>query len=683
MANGSIITPQFFIPSFPGQLFSCTLVEIDAYSPVNYTPANSQLCGHLSGIDSRFGLINTALTSISATTVTINTYTPVYYNPVDTLLSSHVVAIDANFGNLDRFAPQTMGSQLFTDGDNGTFTANITGINQGGSVTLAQDNSVFHELSGSSLKATSTSTGTRTISHDNSIAFKNGKQYEISVYVFCPAGTSPTGANVSLTVSGTGSIRQVKTIEVNPLIEGKWSKISTRFFSNANQNANVTITITDFTNTNILNFDNLVVSIVPSGIGTQLSPYSFTTLSDFSESIGRAFLDFVDEGGTITTSPLNFTVTVDKSTFIVGGRAYYRNQENVSAASNSDNYLYYDSFNDRYLFKSVAIAATAPKTSDGEIALWKITTDFVGTTGTVDLRNLTPISGLLIPNDSITTAMIQNLAVTDAKMSTTGVSPASYIFSNITVNAQGRITAASSPVTITSVVKNNILQYDSGTGKWVNTANLTLEADASTLINNGTLESPLMRLIGYFDSDPGAGITATSYTAYLQHVVTSTVPDSRLAFVVGGSEYMSLTNIGRLGIGTTVPTAVLHVAVTGGVNTIQAGTDFYVTDTGNIGIGTSTFGTNAAKVVALLNGTAPTTSPVDTVQIWARDIEGVAGKSGAHLRTEDGSIHAFGDYHYFGDPAVDGSWRIGISATAFIIARREAGVWNVKDTILS
>jgi len=68
------------------------------------------------------------------------------------------------------------------------------------------------------------------------------------------------------------------------------------------------------------------------------------------------------------------------------------------------------------------------------------------------------------------------------------------------------------------------------------------------------------------------------------------------------------------------------------------------TFTGNVGVGVSTFGTSANKVLGLLNGTAPTTSPADTVQVWAADRSGVAGKAGIHVRAEDGTVHVLGDY---------------------------------------
>jgi hypothetical protein len=50
-----------------------------------------------------------------------------------------------------------------------------------------------------------------------------------------------------------------------------------------------------------------------------------------------------------------------------------------------------------------------------------------------------------------------------------------------------------------------------------------------------------------------------------------------------------------------------------------------INSAGNVGINVATFGTNAAGVLALKNGTAPTTAPADTLQIYASDVS--AGNS--------------------------------------------------------
>ena len=63
-----------------------------------------------------------------------------------------------------------------------------------------------------------------------------------------------------------------------------------------------------------------------------------------------------------------------------------------------------------------------------------------------------------------------------------------------------------------------------------------------------------------------------------------------------------------------------------------------LTTSANFGLGSNltSFGTNADTVFGIFNGTAPTTSPSDMIQIYSKDI--TAGNAAFHLRIEDGSI---------------------------------------------
>lgn len=67
------------------------------------------------------------------------------------------------------------------------------------------------------------------------------------------------------------------------------------------------------------------------------------------------------------------------------------------------------------------------------------------------------------------------------------------------------------------------------------------------------------------------------------------------------------------------------------------GTRFVIDRSGNIGIGgISSFGSSAAKVIGLGNGTAPTTSPADVFQMYSYDQ--TAGNACPHIRTENGAV---------------------------------------------
>lgn len=59
---------------------------------------------------------------------------------------------------------------------------------------------------------------------------------------------------------------------------------------------------------------------------------------------------------------------------------------------------------------------------------------------------------------------------------------------------------------------------------------------------------------------------------------------------------------------------------------------------GNVGIGTTIFGTSAAKVLGIGTGTAPTTAPADLAQMWVQDINGAAGYAGLHKLTETTNV---------------------------------------------
>lgn len=56
----------------------------------------------------------------------------------------------------------------------------------------------------------------------------------------------------------------------------------------------------------------------------------------------------------------------------------------------------------------------------------------------------------------------------------------------------------------------------------------------------------------------------------------------------------------------------------------------------NVGISTSTFGTNATNTIGVETGVAPTTSPADAFQMYSADQS--AGNACAHFRTENGGV---------------------------------------------
>lgn len=112
-----------------------------------------------------------------------------------------------------------------------------------------------------------------------------------------------------------------------------------------------------------------------------------------------------------------------------------------------------------------------------------------------------------------------------------------------------------------------------------------------------------------------------------------------------GSGYLGITNKA----GATL------VLINGGQGAIGTYTshDFFIStkntarivvkSNGNIGINTSDFGTDAVGVIGIKNGTAPTSSPADMIQLYAED---VAGSSELKVRDEAGNVTTLSPHNF-------------------------------------
>lgn len=189
---------------------------------------------------------------------------------------------------------------------------------------------------------------------------------------------------------------------------------------------------------------------------------------------------------------------------------------------------------------------------------------------------------------------------------------------------------------------NNIAYIQTFNGKNLHINNL----------GNSTILNATTGNVGIRDSDPGRPLVVSGTAS------TGIGLAIRTQLTGGGSGSDRM----ELGFGyNDAPGVVNQPGVIGFVETSAAGQtqgDIYIatrnvtTDTavterlrvtgiGNIGVGTATFGTSAARVLGLFNGTAPSTSPADTVQLWSDDVS--AGNAALFIRGEDGSIASIGD----------------------------------------
>ena len=95
-------------------------------------------------------------------------------------------------------------------------------------------------------------------------------------------------------------------------------------------------------------------------------------------------------------------------------------------------------------------AVTTAKIADANVTTGKIVDANVTTAKVADSAVTTAkiaddaVTSAKIPDDAVTTAKIADDAVTAAKLANTAVTPGSYTLSSVTIDAQGRVTAASS-----------------------------------------------------------------------------------------------------------------------------------------------------------------------------------------------------------------------------------------------
>ena len=131
----------------------------------------------------------------------------------------------------------------------------------------------------------------------------------------------------------------------------------------------------------------------------------------------------------------------------------------------------------------------------------------------------------------------------------------------------------------------------------------------------------------------GAG--ATYHSAYMQfNVITAAgvfapcfqAAEGQLRTAAGTAAFPGISQISDPDTGMWFPAANTLAWSTGGSERMR------IDSSGNVGLGTSTFGTSAATAFAIATGTAPTTGPADTIQIYSTDLS--AGNTMLSLYTE-------------------------------------------------
>ena len=229
-----------------------------------------------------------------------------------------------------------------------------------------------------------------------------------------------------------------------------------------------------------------------------------------------------------------------------------------------------------------------------------------GTTKRISINNILACS----PSATLASATITGAATVGTTLGVTGASTLA------SASVTGDLTAARLIVTGGTIPAN---------GLWLPTTN-TLEFAANSLAQYRI--APL----GVFSWFDGAGGTRMTLNSTGLGVGDSPAAALHAKKILTGTA-SAVTNILRLDSGGSGNTAKItltdgvtadgYITMTGGAAAdqilgfgVNAVNQLVVNVSGNVGIGVTTFGTSAAKVLGLANATAPSTSPAGMGQLY-------------------------------------------------------------------
>ena len=173
------------------------------------------------------------------------------------------------------------------------------------------------------------------------------------------------------------------------------------------------------------------------------------------------------------------------------------------------------------------------------------------------------------------------------------------------------------------------------------TNNTGVTLSGGTIVQSGSAGSTAV-LVGMWVDDlqitSGTATAVDAASLYVANIPAGgTVTGRRMPMWVAGSGGSTIDSDGtavelflnRTAVGNSVQLAFQRSGVNKAALGISASDDLIFTDASlvtrmtlsgqNLGLGTATFGTNAASVFSIFSGTAPTTGPADSVQFYSSD----------------------------------------------------------------
>jgi hypothetical protein len=212
---------------------------------------------------------------------------------------------------------------------------------------------------------------------------------------------------------------------------------------------------------------------------------------------------------------------------------------------------------------------------------------------------------------------------------------------------------ATNPILGTTLISNALTRYivswtnsttcvvDSAV-TWAGTAITSVQLPIATFVNSAGVTTGWMLASGVMYIPGSVGIGTTAPSGLLN--ISGSSPSFRISDTQtnGGQFFLQGQVSGTTGYTRMYSNGDYTAGFWG--NGISVGTGYYATQPpaggmiiqGNVGIGTTTFGTSAAKVLAIGEGTAPSDSPANASQLWSADKGGVATKNAFHMRDESG-----------------------------------------------
>lgn len=167
--------------------------------------------------------------------------------------------------------------------------------------------------------------------------------------------------------------------------------------------------------------------------------------------------------------------------------------------------------------------------------------------------------------------------------------------------------------------------FNSGTSIIGGTNNYAFLAGNTAAVTSGKTA------YGFFSNINTATGGGTTWGFYAAGTATNYF-GGQVQLAAGSATTTALAASNDANTGIFFPAADTVAMSTGGTERMR------IDASGNVGIGTSTFGTSAATVLAIATGTAPSTGPADTIQIFSTDLS--AGNTILSLRTEGTPVNA-------------------------------------------